>query len=58
MASSGYDGGLTCVLEVGNLGESKFDGPTNEIAGMVKLATSFDPDSDALMFYEDLRKKH
>ena len=28
----------------------KFDGPTREIEGMVKLATFFDPDGNTLMF--------
>jgi hypothetical protein len=36
----------------------RFDGPTNEIPGTVKLATLYDPDNNALMLYEDLRKKH
>jgi catechol 2,3-dioxygenase-like lactoylglutathione lyase family enzyme len=126
VSSLGYDGGLTCVLQVGNLDESiawyrdvlgfsllyrmddlgwcelatevrgvnvglsqvekgrrnlgatlsfgvrelekarrqlegkgvRFDGPTNEIPGTVKLATLYDPDNNALMLYEDLRKKH
>ncbi|TVQ32070.1 MAG: VOC family protein [Phycisphaeraceae bacterium] len=32
----------------------RFDGPTQEHPGMVKLATFYDPDGNALMFYEDL----
>lgn len=32
----------------------RFDGPTVEIPGMVKLATFFDPTGNALMFYQDL----
>jgi predicted enzyme related to lactoylglutathione lyase len=36
----------------------RFDGPTMEIPGMVKLATFFDPDGNTLMFYEDLAKHH
>ena len=32
----------------------KFDGPTRVIEGMVKLATFYDPDGNALMFYQDL----
>lgn len=32
----------------------KFDGPTREFGGMVKLATFFDPDGNTLMFYENL----
>jgi predicted enzyme related to lactoylglutathione lyase len=33
----------------------KFDGPTQEIPGMVKLATFFDPDGNAMMFFQDLQ---
>lgn len=32
----------------------KFDGKTMEIPGMVKLATFFDPDNNALMLFQDL----
>ncbi len=32
----------------------KFDGPTVEIEGMVKLATFYDPDNNALMLAQDL----
>lgn len=35
----------------------RFDGATQEIPGMVKLATFFDPDGNALMLYQDLQKK-
>lgn len=34
----------------------RFDGPTQEIPGMVKLATFFDPDGNALMLFQDLQK--
>lgn len=34
----------------------RFDGATREIPGMVKLATFFDPDGNALMLYQDLQK--
>lgn len=34
----------------------RFDGPTREYPGMVKLAAFFDPDDNALMFYQDLSK--
>jgi len=34
----------------------RFDGPTQTIEGMVKLATFFDPDDNALMLYQDLQK--
>ena len=32
----------------------RFDGETQEIPGMVKLATFFDPDGNALMLFQDL----
>lgn len=32
----------------------KFDGPTIEIPGMVRLATFFDPDGNPVMFFQDL----
>lgn len=32
----------------------RFDGPTREIDGMVKLATFYDPDGNTLMFYQSL----
>ncbi len=34
----------------------RFDGPTREYPGMVKLATFFDPDGNALMLYQSLNK--
>ncbi len=34
----------------------KFDGPTREIPGMVKLATFYDPDQNTLMLYQGLQK--
>jgi hypothetical protein len=34
----------------------RFDGPTQEIPGMVKLATFFDPDGNPMMFYQDMQK--
>ena len=33
----------------------KFDGETQTIPGMVKLATFFDPDGHALMLFQELR---
>ncbi len=36
----------------------KFDGETQTIPGMVKLATFFDPDGNKLMLYEDLAQRH
>ena len=32
----------------------RFDGPTREFGGMVKLATFYDPDGNTLMLYENL----
>ncbi len=32
----------------------RFDGPTQEIPGMVKLATFFDPDGNHLMLFQSL----
>ena len=32
----------------------RFDGPTQEIPGMVKLATFYDPDGNTYMLYESL----
>ena len=32
----------------------RFDGPTQEIPEMVKLATFYDPDGNKLMLYQDL----
>ena len=34
----------------------RFDGPTQEIPGMVKLATFFDPAGNPMMFYQDMQK--
>ncbi len=35
----------------------RFDGPTQEFPGMVKLATFFDLDGNALMLFQDLQGK-
>ncbi len=35
----------------------KQDGPIQDIPGMVRLLTFFDPDGNALMFYQDLSKQ-
>lgn len=32
----------------------RFDGPTQTIPGMVKLATLFDPDGNTLMLFQSL----
>jgi catechol 2,3-dioxygenase-like lactoylglutathione lyase family enzyme len=34
------------------------DGPIQDIPGMVRLLTFFDPDDNALMFYQDLSQAH
>lgn len=34
------------------------DGPIQEIPGMVRLLTFYDPDGNALMFYQDLAEAH
>lgn len=34
----------------------RFDGPTQTIPGLVKLATFFDPDGNAYMLFEELQK--
>ncbi len=56
-------GGSTPVFGVEDIDEARaelegkgvsFDGPTNEIPGMVKLATFFDPDGNTYMFAESL----
>ncbi len=36
--------------------EVRFDGPTQEIPKMVRLATFFDPDGNALMLFQDLQQ--
>lgn len=36
----------------------RFDGATQTIPGMVRLATFFDPDGNALMLYQDLAGAH
>ena len=35
--------------------DTRFDGPTQEIPGLVKLATFYDPDGNAMMLSQDLR---
>jgi catechol 2,3-dioxygenase-like lactoylglutathione lyase family enzyme len=34
------------------------DGPIRDIPGMVRLLTFYDPDDNALMFYQDLSEAH
>jgi len=37
--------------------EVRFDGPTQTIEGMVRLATFYDPDGNKFMLYQSLEKK-
>lgn len=57
-------GGATLVWHVKDIASAraqieskgvKFDGPTREFGGMVKLATFFDLDGNKLMFYENIQ---
>lgn len=56
-------GGPALVWGVGSVDQARteiegkgvrFDGPSREFGGMVKLATFFDPDGNTLMLYENL----
>ena len=60
----GGKGGATLTLGVTDIEAAKAeldrhgvrqDGPVREIPGLVKLLTFFDPDDNALMFYEEPR---
>jgi predicted enzyme related to lactoylglutathione lyase len=62
----GGPGGATLTWGVKNIDEARrqlesknvrFDGDTQVIEGMVKLATFYDIDGNAMMLYEDLAKK-
>lgn len=51
--------GVLDVAEARRFLESRdvrFDGPTQEIPGLVKLATFYDPDGNTLMLAESLKK--
>lgn len=59
----GGKGGSTLTFGVGDIEAAKAaldrhgvrqDGPVREIQGMVKLLTFYDPDDNALMFYEEV----
>ncbi len=61
--SAGGPGGATLTFGVTDLDAAKAaldaagvrqDGPINEIPGMVRLLTFYDPDGNALMFYQDV----
>ncbi len=63
---AGGDGGATLTFGVENIDEARrqieaknvrFDGDTQTIPDMVKLATFYDPDDNAFMLYQDLQKK-
>jgi predicted enzyme related to lactoylglutathione lyase len=60
---AGGKGGATLTFGVSDIERARrqleakgvgFDGPTNVIEGMVKLATFYDPDGNALMLYQGL----
>ena len=61
--TAGGAGGATLTFGVGDIEAAKAvldshgvrqDGPIRDIPGMVRLLTFFDPDDNALMFYQDL----
>lgn len=63
---AGGAGGATLTFGVNNIDTARkqleerdvrFDGPTQTIDGMVKLATFFDPDDNAIMLFQDLQKQ-
>ncbi len=63
----GGKGGATLTFGVTDLDAAKValdghgvrqDGPIQEIPGMVRLLTFYDPDDNALMFYQDLSQAH
>ena len=63
----GGKGGATLTFGVKDIAAAKAaldrhgvrqDGDIQEIPGMVKLLTFFDPDDNALMFYQDLSEAH
>jgi catechol 2,3-dioxygenase-like lactoylglutathione lyase family enzyme len=63
----GGKGGATLTFGVTDIDAAKAaldakgvrqDGPIQEIPGMVRLLTFYDPDGNALMFYQDLSEAH
>jgi catechol 2,3-dioxygenase-like lactoylglutathione lyase family enzyme len=61
---TGGAGGATLTFGVEDVDQAKAaldaagvrqDGPIQDIPGMVRLLTFYDPDGNALMFYEDLQ---
>jgi catechol 2,3-dioxygenase-like lactoylglutathione lyase family enzyme len=64
---AGGKGGATLTFGVADIEAAKAeldrhdvrqDGPIQDIPGMVRLLTFFDPDDNALMFYQDLSDAH
>jgi len=64
---AGSKGGATLTFGVTDLDAAKAeldrrgirqDGPIQDIPGMVRLLTFYDPDDNALMFYQDLSQAH
>ncbi|HST35867.1 MAG TPA: VOC family protein [Allosphingosinicella sp.] len=64
---AGGKGGATLTFGVADLDAAKAeldrhgirqDGPIQDIPGMVRLLTFFDPDDNALMFYQELGHVH
>lgn len=64
---SGGAGGSTLTFGVTDIDAAKAeldrrgvrqDGPIRDIPGMVRLLTFYDPDDNALMFYQDLSEAH
>ena len=64
---AGGKGGATLTFGVTDLDAAKAeldsrgirqDGPIQDIPGMVRLLTFYDPDDNALMFYQDLSQAH
>ncbi|MGQ0659353.1 VOC family protein [Sphingosinicella sp.] len=65
--AAGGAGGSTLTFGVVNIDAAKAeldrhnvrqDGPIRDIPGMVRLLTFYDPDDNALMFYQDLSEAH
>jgi len=64
---AGGKGGATPTFGVADIEAAKAeldghgvrqDGPIQDIPGMVRLLTFYDPDDNALMFYQDLSQAH
>jgi predicted enzyme related to lactoylglutathione lyase len=64
---AGGQGGATLTFGVVDIEAAKAeldrhgvrqDGPIQDIPGMVRLLTFYDPDDNALMFYQDLSQAH